>query len=197
MKAMKTLEEQLYSFIEPQLGYFTTKQALQAGYPSSSHHYHVARGSWIREYRGIFRLVRYPLAEDGQYVLWSLWSRNRQDIPQGIYSHQTALSLHGLSDVMPARIHITVPVHFRRGVPAPKILHLHRSHVPNADIQSRQGYRVVRPLRAITELLQDESESRDHLRDALKQGLARGVITRSEIAVHSCRKEIKALLETS
>ena len=29
-------------------------------------------------------------------------SRNRQDEPQGVFSHATALTLHDLSDVMPA-----------------------------------------------------------------------------------------------
>jgi len=42
-------------------------------------------------------------------MLWYLWSQNRQEIPKGVYSHNTALSLHELSDLMPSKLHMTAP----------------------------------------------------------------------------------------
>lgn len=50
-------------------------------------------------------------------------SRNQEKYthePQGVYSHQTALTLHELTDVMPSRLHMTVPKTFRRGATIPK-----------------------------------------------------------------------------
>ena len=41
-------------------------------------------------------------------MLWSLWSRNRAGEPQGVYSHQTALSLHEL--LITLFLFITAPV---------------------------------------------------------------------------------------
>ena len=86
---MTRKEDRLYVIAERQQGFFTAAQAVACGYPMSSHVYHPKAGTWRREYRGIFRLVRFPMSDDAQYVLWTLWSRNRQGVPQGVYSHQT------------------------------------------------------------------------------------------------------------
>lgn len=192
---MKNRESRLYAVAETQQGYFTTKQALAAGYVARTHFYHVGTGAWVREYRGIYRMARFPASPEGQYVLGSLWSRNRREIPQGVFSHQTALSIHELSDVMPAKLHMTVPPGFRRNAALPKILLLHRADLSTRDIEQRQGYRVVRPLRAIVDLLKDGSEPRDRLRQALRQAMARGLITRTEIHSHPDWKTLGSLLK--
>ena len=85
--------DQLFDIAEGQQGYFTMAQALEAGFARSTHSYHVKAGNWIREHRGIYRLKRYPATGNGQLVLWSLWSRDRNGEPQGVYSHETALAL--------------------------------------------------------------------------------------------------------
>jgi len=182
------------AILQAQQGYFTTKQAIAAGYSSATHNYHVSTGAWLREYRGIYRLAQFPDSSEVHYVLWSLWSRNRQDIPQGVFSHQTALSIHELSDIMPAKLHLTVPPNFRRNSEIPKILRLHRGVLSPGDIEQRQGFRVVRPLRAITDLLKEGTISKDHLRQALQQASTRGLITRMEMKALPQRLEIEALL---
>jgi hypothetical protein len=53
-------------------------------------------------------------------MLWYLWSQNRQEVPEGTYSHDTALSLHELSDIMPSKLHMTVPREFRRNSRIPR-----------------------------------------------------------------------------
>jgi len=72
-------------------------------------------------------------------MLWYLWSQNRQEVPEGIYSHETALSLHELSDIMPSKLHTTVPRDFRRNGMIPEILILHRAHVDRSDVQEIHG----------------------------------------------------------
>jgi hypothetical protein len=191
---MNANEAKLFKVAEAQQGCFTAKQAIACGYAKPNHPYHVRTGAWVREYRGIYRLARFPAAPEGQYVLWTLWSSNRHEIPQGVFSHQTALSLQELSDVMPAKLHMTVPPGFRRNSALPKILTLHRASLPESDIEPRQGYRIIRPLRAIVDLLHDGAESRDRLRQALAQALARGLITRTGIRNHPERKALEALL---
>ncbi len=176
--------DRLYEIAEAQQGYFTAGQAVACGYPTSSHVYHLKVGTWLREYRGLYRLTRFPLSDDAQYVLWSLWSRNRQGVPQGVYSHQTALVLAELSDLMPRRLHMTVPPGFRRNAPTPDVLLLHKGVFAPDEIEERHGYRVTRPLKAVDDLLSDSSVSLDHLRQALKQGLKTGVITRAGMDRH-------------
>jgi len=181
---MSAQQKRLYEYAQSQQGYFTTKQALRAGYSAPTHLYHVQTGSWVKEYRGIYRLGQYPDSAEGQYVLWTLWSCNRKEIPQGVFSHQTALSMHDLSDVMPAKLHMTVPLGFRRNSALPNVLCLHKANMPQSDIVKFQGFSAVRALRAIIDLLHDGTESHDHLRQALRQGLERGLITRAELQEH-------------
>ena len=181
---MSAQQKKLSEQAESQQGYFTTKQALSAGYSARSHVYHVQTGAWIKEYRGIFRLAHYPVSGDGQYVLWTLWSCNRGGEPQGVFSHQTALSMHDLSDVMPTKLHMTVPPGFRRNSALPVILCIHKANIPKSDVVQFQGFSTVRALRAIVDLLHDGTESRDLLRQALRQGLERGLITRAEFQEH-------------
>lgn len=190
---MRDKAESLYAIAEAQQGYFTAGQAVGCGYPTSSHVYHLKAGTWRRESRGIFRLTRFPISDDAQYVLWSLWSRNRQGAPQGVYSHQTALALFDLSDLMPRRLHMTVPPGFRRNTPIPDVLILHRGKLTPGDIEERQGYRVTRPLKAVADLLAESTVSMDHLRQALKQGLKLGLITRVEMEGHSQRLALHRL----
>ena len=192
---MSDAENKLYSIAETQQGYFTARQAREAGYSYETHHYHVARSAWIREARGIYRLARFPITEEGQYVLWSLWSCGRDGKPQGVYSHQTALSLHELSDVMPARLHMTVPNSFRRSAVVPAVLILHKGELSEPETEQRSGYRVARPLRAIEDLLRAGSESRDRLATALREGLARGLITSREIEHSDLRESLERLLK--
>lgn len=188
-------QQKLYQTVEAQQGYFTYRQALLAGYSSPSHYYHVSTGAWIREYRGIYRLARFPVAPDGHYVLWTLWSCNGAGEPQGVYSHQTALSIHDLSDVMPAKLHMTVPPRFRRTAAIPKALVLHKADLSPRDVEQRQGYRVVKPLRAVDDLLREGTESHDRLQQALSDGLRRGLIARTELEEHPNRNVLEKLLK--
>ena len=127
--------------------------------------------------RGVYRLVDYPAADRPDLVLWNLWSRNRDDIPQGIYSHQTALSIHELTDLQPAKLHMTVPMGFRRRSAIPRILILHRADLPASDVMEMEGYRVTRPLRAIINLLHNGEVHPETLRGGLRDGLRVGLIT--------------------
>lgn len=166
---------------EAQGGFFTAKQARNAGFDERNHPYHVRVGNWVREYRGIYRLAYFPLPDRPDLILWSLWSRDRHDAPQGIYSHQTALTIHDLSDLMPAKLHMTVPKGFRRNSEVPEFLVLHRAELPANGIEERQGYRVTRPLQTLIDLLAEGNLPRDILQQALREALKRGIILRSEI----------------
>ena len=103
------------------------------------------------------------------------------EVAEGVYSHQTALSFFELSDLNPARLHLTVPTRFRRNSAIPGILVLHFVNLVDADIQSAQGLSVTRPLRTIVDLAETDSIERGFLRQAIQQALQRGLITGSEM----------------
>src|SRR5690348_5152971 len=153
LRPYKEAGRRLRQMAQSQQGFFTTKQALRAGFAETTHAYHVQSGNWIREHRGIYRLADYPTPERPDLMLWYLWSQNRNEVSEGTYSHDTALSLHELSDIMPSKLHMTVPREFRRNSTIPEILVLHRAHLDTSEIQEMHGIRVTRPLRTIVDLL--------------------------------------------
>ena len=181
--------KRLYEIAEEQQGFFTTKQAKATGFAENTHPYHVQARNWIREHRGIYRLANFPQGERPDLMLWYLWSRNRAEIPQGVYSHQTALSLEDLSDTMPAKLRMTVPLKFRRNSEIPRVLVLHYADIPESDIEIVHGVRVIKPMRTILDLLGEGNMSVLLLRQALREGLRRGMIRRGEIA--EARKRIR------
>jgi predicted transcriptional regulator of viral defense system len=181
-RAKKNVPAALFDSAEGQQGYFTAKQAANAGYQLGSQAHHVKSGNWVRVERGIYRLARFPQSNEEQLVIYHLWSRNRAGVPEGVYSHQTALSIHELSDVNPSKLHLTVPPTFRRNAKTPKILVLHRASLDEKDKVQRLGFAVTRPLRAIVDLAMAESVSRDVIERAMSEGRRRGLITVREIS---------------
>jgi len=177
----KETARRLYEIAQSQQGFFTTKQATRAGFAEKTHTYHVKVGNWIREHRGIYRLADFPTAERPDLMLWYLWSQNRQEVPEGTYSHDTALSLHELSDIMPSKLHMTVPKHFRRNSRIPEILILHRADLAEGDLQEMQGVRVTRPLRTILDLLQAGQVDPSLIRQAIDEAMRRGLVSRKQI----------------
>lgn len=170
----------LFEIAESQQGYFTARQALSAGYSSRAAYFHAKTGEWLRENRGIYRLAKFPLADRPDLVLWSLWSADRNGNIQGVYSHQTALSLYDLTDTNPAKIHMTVPRSFRKGTSLPKILILHRAEIQESDISRFQGYRVTSPARTIRDMLEAGTMQPHDIKAGLRQAVQKGLITGEE-----------------
>src|SRR5688500_16948182 len=88
--------DRLFELASPQAGYFTLAQGREAGFSPPLLQYHVREGLLQRAGRGVFRLTRYPPGENEDLVIVWLWSDKR-----GVFSHETALLLHGLSDALP------------------------------------------------------------------------------------------------
>lgn len=181
MRDHREAQRRLFEISEAQQGFFTAKQAKAAGFAENTHPYHVQTGNWIREHRGIYRLALFPPTEHPDLAKWALWSRNRDEMCEGVYSYQTALSLHELSDLNPAKLHVTVPTRFRRSAEIPRVLVLHYADLSPADFQTGQGFKYTRPLRTIIDFIEADTVERTFLRQALREALRRGLITKSEV----------------
>jgi predicted transcriptional regulator of viral defense system len=166
----------LFEIADSQQGYFTAKQAKAAGFAENTHPYHVQAGNWNREYRGIYRLALYPWTDHPDMVLWALWSRNRNEEIQGVYSHQTVLSFYDLSDLNPAKLHMTVPTNFRRNSELPGILILHYADLPENEVEDVQGFKMTPPLRAILDLIEEGTVERNFIDQAITQAVGSGLI---------------------
>jgi predicted transcriptional regulator of viral defense system len=188
MNEVKSPDKDLFEIAESQQGLFTAKQAEDVGFIRSNHAYHVKVGNWIREMRGIYRLAFFPFESQQQLVIHALWSKNRLGEVQGVFSHETALSYHDLSDVNPTRIHMSVPTHFRRNSAIPKVLKLHFSDLKEKDIQQARGFLVTNPLKTIQDTIDAQSVSPEFIVQSISQGIERGLFS---------KKEIKYLIETT
>ena len=169
--------DQLFEIAAAQDGLFTTRQAAEAGYsPQLLAHY---LGAWrmLRVRRGIYRLVHFPAGDHEELTAIWLWSEHA-----GVFSHQTALTLHDLSDVLPSQVHLTLPAAWRkRRLRVPDGVVLHYGDVHESD---RRWFGPV-PATAPMRTLQDcagEHLPLEILRGAAADALHRGLVTRDELA---------------
>jgi predicted transcriptional regulator of viral defense system len=171
----------LYDTAQAQGGFFTARQAREAGYEDSVHPYQVRSGNWVRETRGVYRLAQFPTPARPDLMVWQLWSRNRQDEPQGVFSHATALTLHDLSDVMPAKLDMTVPPGFRRMAAIPDVLRLHHARLNEREVQTMDGVRVTTPARTLIDVIAESVIAAEFLVQAVDQALRRGLVMRRQL----------------
>lgn len=174
-------KDDLFEIADGQQGYFTAQQAVRCGYSRTNFHRFVDSGEWIKEQRGIYRLAHYPVTSHPDLVLWSLWSRNLKGEVQGVWSHETALEIHNLSDAMSAKMHMTVPKRFRKWTSIPKNLVLRFTDLPRAEVIAQQGYLVTTPIRTIVDIVEEGKLSEDLIVQAIQDALQKGLISRKEL----------------
>ncbi|MGC2594651.1 MAG: hypothetical protein WA347_00045 [Rhabdochlamydiaceae bacterium] len=181
-------ENRLLQIAESQQGYFTSRQAEKCGFSRANFQRKLRSGKWCKEeVWGVYRLANYPPTQRPELALWTLWSADRQGNPQGIWSHETALEIHGLSDVAPTKLHMSVPRGFRKGTAIPRNLCLHFvDKVSQSDIEIRQGYRVTTPLRTLADIIREEKTQYEQLELAIldlavKKSLIEGLATIQEM----------------
>lgn len=155
-----------------QSGYFSAAQALELGYSYPAQRYHVQRGNWTRIDRGVFRLPEWPVGSHEDLVRWTLWSRGK-----AVVSHETALSVHELGDVDPARVHLTVPAGFRAKTSG---VVLHHGGLPEEDVEHRDGFALTTPPRSLLDVAAGELDL-DLLARAVDDALRQGLVTRRSL----------------
>lgn len=176
----KNRADRFFEVADRQAGYFTAGQAREAGYDHRLQHYHRVRGNWIPVGHGLYWLRQYPDAEDEELVRLFLWSRDRGGRPQAAVSHETALRLYDLTDLMPDRVHLSVPKSFRKE--PPKGVVLHKARLEDSEVEARRGgYRVTTPLRTILDVASSPEVSPEHLEAAVAEALDRGLMRRKRL----------------
>lgn len=169
----KTKKQKLFETASLQQGYFTAKQAIRAGFSYRMHTHYRQNSEWLEIDRGIFRLAQFPNSPDEDFVRWSLWSRDCNGRPQAVISHESALSIHDLSDVMPSKIYFTVPPGFRKK--APKGCVIYRGRISDDEKEQREGFFVTNPLRTIIDSA-GSNFSIDYLEQAIQEACDKGMI---------------------
>ena len=166
----------LYEIASAQEGYFTTAQASDAGYYPQLLSKYLKNGKIARIRRGIYRLAHFPAGENEDLVITWLWTER-----VGIFSHETALVLHGLSDALPARIHVSLPAWWsKRRLRVPKGVVLHFADVEESESGWAGAVRVTSVYRTLVDVVQARV-SPDIVRDAFEQAAQRGLVDRNAL----------------
>jgi len=172
----------LYQIAEQQAGYFTAAQARQAGFSSSLLSYHLDAGRFARVRPRIYRLVQFPASpHEDLYVAWL------QAGPDAVISHDSALALYDLSDLLPGQIHVTV---LRTASRRRRGLQLHTKHLTQEDVTHYEGLPVTTVLRTLVDVtiagLADEQ-----VQQAIREVLRRGLVTRESLLRLAASRRIR------
>lgn len=174
----------LYATAEAQSGHFTVSQAEACGYSPQLLQKHLARERIERVRRGIYRLSHFPSTENEELIALWLWSDQ-----QGVFSHETSLALHDLSDVLPRAVHMTVPEAWRkRRLRLPDGLVLHYKDLTEQSRTWLEAVPLTTPLQALAECI-DAHVAPELIEQALRQARRRGLILSKEAARLSKRRK--------
>jgi predicted transcriptional regulator of viral defense system len=149
-------------------GYFDRQDALARGIRDDLLHHHVSTGRFERVLPGVYRLASAPLSPRDDLLLAWVWSNYR-----GAISHESALALYGLGDLMPMRVQLIVPPDFRRSSGP---FDLHWSELPEEDVALYEGVRVTTPTRSIVDAAAAGADP-EQVQKAVIQALARALTT--------------------
>ena len=166
----------LFETAEPQAGYFTLSQARDAGISPQLLRFYVRTSRVARASRGIFRLKHFPSTFEHEDLvpLW-LWSQR-----QGVFSHATALMLHGLSDALPAKHHLSVPTTWQtKRLRLPAGLVLHYAALGPTERGWMGPVPVTTPLRTLEDAVAGALEEK-WIEQATREGIRRGLFSRRD-----------------
>jgi predicted transcriptional regulator of viral defense system len=178
----------LYLMAESQAGYFTTQQALAAGMDRSTLRHHARPGGrYQRVRRGLYRLRHFPSSAHEHVV--AAWLPMRDT--GGVVSHESALELYDLSDVIPTIVHISLPRANRGQRPRPGVrIHTVKRLPGPGETRTVAGVVVTSPVRSIVDALEAGTQP-EQIERAIRQALERGLVTprrlRAEASVRSRR----------
>lgn len=175
--------DSLYETASAQEGLFSTRQAARAGYSPQLLAKHLRSGRIHRVRRGVYRLKHFPAGEHEDLVAIWLWSEQ-----QGVFSHETALGLQDLSDVMPARAHLNLPASWKgRRLRVPDGVSIAFADVAAAERAWVGSVPVTGPKRTLFDCVQ-ANLSPEIVEKAMKDASARGLLASSD------RRKLEAAL---
>jgi predicted transcriptional regulator of viral defense system len=115
---------------------------------------------------------------------------------RAVVSHESALDLLELSDVIPNRIHLTVP-RSRRYLRAPLGVAVHTTKRPFGplDVITREGMRLTSATRTILDAA-EEGTAAEQIEMAVRQAVRRGLTTRGmlEAAANERDQSVRRLV---
>lgn len=180
MESAVIIRQALKRIAETQCGYFTSQQALAAGYRKDLHSYHVKRGNWQKLERGIFRLHGFADSIESEFVRWSLWATKRHGGRLVSISHESALHYYGLMPTKPSAVHVIAP--FSRSKAECSGCILHYDKLSWNDYLIRTGYNITTPYRTLCDMKPDLI-LQQQWREIVKAAMTRNLIDQKMLEI--------------
>ncbi len=175
-------EDLLAALACSQAGYFTLEQAGHHGF--SKQLVQARRKTFVRIAQGIYRFRRWPDVDCERHAVVWLWAKRLG--MDAVFSHETALRLHGLWPMTTDAtelLRVTLPPEgARRRLRTPEAVQLAFDRVRRDERTGVGSIPVVRVGVAIDQLCR-EGASMELLASAFTHGLARGWVARDEVAL--------------
>lgn len=156
----------LYEVAEGQSGYFAAHQARDCGFSWERLSSNVKNGRFIRVRQGIYRLTQFPgSAFEDLFVAWLRAG------PASVISHESALVLYELSDILPTEVHIIVP---RSATRRRQGIRQHTHKLDSSEVTFREGLPVTTVLRTLADVAAAglaEEQVRLAVHEAVDRGL--------------------------
>lgn len=180
----------LISIANCQRGYFTSAQAIEAGYLPQQQHYHTQCGNWEKVGRALYRLHGYTDCMESEFIRWSLWTIGRNPLRTAVVSHDSALCHYGLSDETPASVHLTTPTEQRNYKSGDEACVFHRFDLRDHEYVREMGFKVTTPYRTLLDMKPDlilkrkwvEAVTRAENKGMLDEATAAGLLGRLHLA---------------
>ena len=168
----------LFNTVAQQHGYFTAAQARACGLGWDLLTNGTKRGRYIRIRRGLYRLRDYPSWPREDVV--AAWLAVGKET--AVVSHESALDLLDFSDIIPDRVHLTVP-RSKRYAAAPPGVAVHTTTRPltRTDVTTRDGIRLTSPIRTILDTA-EAGTAPEQVEMAVRQAIRRGLTTKRQLA---------------
>jgi predicted transcriptional regulator of viral defense system len=141
----------IFDLAELRDGFFTMRQAVDAGIPRANVVQLAHRGHLERVSRGVYRMVRFPYSPRAAYWEALLWPQGNAEVSTAL-SHETALLFHRLTDINPSEVHVTVSPNLRIVREIPGYLRIHRQTFEVGDIELYDGLQVTTLARTLRDL---------------------------------------------
>lgn len=165
-------------------GYFTSRQGQECGFSPQLLAHHVRSGRYERVRRGLYRLRGYPGSSHEEVrANWLAVGAER-----AVVSHESALELHGLSDVLPNTVHLLVG-RGERGIKPLRGVTLHTTTqaLEPSEVMTRKGIRVTAPVRSIIDAA-GAGAAPEQIEMAVRQALREGLVTRRALLAQTDRR---------
>jgi predicted transcriptional regulator of viral defense system len=168
----------LYALAEGSAGYFTARAAAEAGIARSTLSHHARPGGrLVHVARGLYRLREFPTSPHEHVVAGWLRTPPSAD---AVVSHESALELDDLSDLIADEVHVSVP-RARRRKPIEGVV-IHPTSFPITKQQRRSvlGMPVTTVERTIIDVLRSTGVT-EQIEAAATQALQRGLTTKRRL----------------